>query len=94
MPQDYSQIISFMKKFPYFLTFTHLIAYRNADLNRKIRDNDFFDIANLSVPIAYFDVVIGERSFISLAKQIKLHEMCRTRLYTKFIELENILKEI
>ena len=92
--KTYNQRISFMEKFPYFFTLSHLIAHRNANLLRTIKDNDLFDIFNLSVPIAYFDVVIGEKSFITLAKQIKLDTRFNTILLTKFTEIEEILKKL
>lgn len=90
----YKQRMKFMKKFPYLYSFCHLINYRNADLKRKINENDIYDIANLSVPIAYFDVVVAEKSFIALAKQIKLDSIFKTRLYSNILSIHDVLDKI
>jgi hypothetical protein len=91
---NHKERMKFFKKFPHTFTLSYIIAHRNADLKRNIRNNDFYDIANLSVPIAYCDIVVGERSFINLAIQCKLDKTYQTKLLSNLLDLKDVLNEL
>ncbi len=81
----------FMKSFPLMYANFCLTAYRDRNLDRKVKWNDMMDIVSLCFPIAYFDFVIAEKYFITLARQAKLDELYKTILLTDLTELNDIL---
>ncbi len=86
--------LEYLKNFPSIYTNFTLSIYRNSDIKRNIKKNDAMDIWNYSVPIPYCDVVVGERSFISLAKQAKLDKIFSTQLFNTFQDLQQFLIDI
>ncbi|KKN67840.1 hypothetical protein LCGC14_0457200 [marine sediment metagenome] len=84
----------FMKDFPIFYTHTTLVSFRDRDLRRKIDPNDLIDIASYVVPIAHFDVVLGEKYFITLARQAKLDELYGCNLFSKIESFLDFLNQI
>ena len=97
IPRDlrtYKKRRKFMKEFPLLYTEFSLTSFKNRDIKRNIEWNDLLDIASLCVPIPYFDYVVAEKYFITLAKQAKLDEMFNTVLLTDLNELEPYLCKI
>ena len=92
--QNYKERVKFMKNFPMMYTEFCLSTYRDRDLRRKVQWNDLLDIGSLCFPIAYFDYIVAEKYFITLAKQAKLGDLYKTRLLTKLSELLKILAKL
>ena len=53
---------------------------RNRELQKDIEDNDLYDIVSLAMAIPYCDIVVGEKRFISIAKNQKLDKLFDTKL--------------
>ena len=83
-----------MKEFPIIYTHSTLVSFRDRDLRRKIDPNDLIDIASYVVPIAYLDVVVGEKYFITIAKQAKLDELYGCNLFSKMEYFLDFLNQI
>ncbi|KKN53298.1 hypothetical protein LCGC14_0603700 [marine sediment metagenome] len=92
--KDNRKRVRFMKEFPIIYTHSTLVSFRDRDLRRKIDPNDLIDIASYAVPIAYLDVVLGEKYFITLAKQAKLDELYGCRLFSKMETFFDFLNQI
>ena len=92
--RTYKDRLKFMKEFPLFYTHCTLIDFRDRDLKRKIQANDLIDIVSYVLPIVYFNVVVGERYFINLARQAKLDDEYDTTLISRLSELNNYLEQL
>jgi len=92
--QTHKERHKFMKSFPLMYANFCLTAYRDRNLDRKIVWNDMLDIVSLCFPIAYFDFVVAERYFITLAQQAKLDKLYNTILTTDLTELNDFLVKI
>lgn len=92
--QTYKDRHKFMKSFPLMYANFCLSSYRDRDIKRKVKWNDMMDIVSLCFPIAYFDFVIAEKYFITLARQAKLDELYNTVLLTDLTELNEFLVKI
>ncbi len=60
--------------------------------DRSINKNDIYDIAAFSIAIPYCDIVIGEKMFISIAKDRKLDALYDTKLGSSLEDLYEFLK--
>ena len=64
---------------------------RNEHWDRKIEPNDATDISFLNVAIPYCDVLVVEKYFHNLMKQIGLGEKYKTQVFKDLNDLEGIL---
>lgn len=97
IPQNFDTIKKkkdFMKEFPLYYTLCMLNDFRDRDLRRSIQGNDLIDIISYTLPLVYFNFVIGEKYFINLAKQAKLGDLYGTILLTKIKDFKEYLKKI
>ena len=65
-----------------------LVSFRDRNLDRPIQSNDLMDIMGYVVPIVYFHYIVGEKYFMTLAKQAKLDMLYTTKLFRKLSELK------
>lgn len=86
--------VSFMREFPLFYTHRTLISFRDRNLDRPIQSNDLIDIMGYITPIVYFHYIVGEKYFITLAKQAKLGKLYNTALCYKLVELKPYLEKL
>ena len=84
----------FLKEFPLYYTLCMLCDFRDRNLERPIEGNDLIDVISLSLPIVYFDYVIAEKYFITLAKQAKLDNLYGTVLLKKIVDIEGYLDKL
>ncbi len=92
--RDNRKRVKFMQEFPIIYTHSTLVSFRDRDLRRKIDPNDLIDIASYAVPIAHLDVVLGEKYFITIAKQAKLDELYGCKLFSKMENFLDFLTQI
>lgn len=89
-----NDIKRFLQEFPMMYCEHCLVEGRNLIRSYEIKYNDLFDIMGLAFPIAYFDYVVGEKFFITIARKSKLDRLYNTVLLTKLTELNEILDSI
>jgi len=97
IPRDlhtYKERHNSMKEFPMMYSELSLTSFRDRDIRRNVKWNDLMDIASLCFPIAYFDFVIAEKYFITLAKQAKLDRLYNTVLLNDLLKLNDLLINI
>lgn len=90
---DEEKMINFIKtEIPTFYVLFNL-SYWNENYYRRIKRNDLYDIAHLSIAIPYCDIVVAERHFTSIAKNIKLDEKYKKVIlpWSSIDELENYI---
>ncbi|WP_114008058.1 hypothetical protein [Cohaesibacter intestini] len=63
------------------------LAIRLEDLARPIEENDLRDMSAFTTVLSLADVVIGEKTFVNLARQARLDKAYGTRLLTSIDEL-------
>ena len=68
-----------------------LLFYRDQQLQRPIKINDFADIWHLTLTIPYSDIVVTERMWVSICKQSKLDQKFNTILLSSITELNEYL---
>ncbi len=94
IPQKFDSIKekrNFLKEFPLYYSLCMLCDFRDRDLNRAIEGNDLIDVISLALPIVYFDYVIAEKYFITMAKQAKLDDLYGTVLLKRLVDIEGYL---
>lgn len=90
----YKERNHFMREFPMLYTEFSLTSFRDRDIRREVKWNDLLDIASLCFPIAYFDFVIAEKYFITLAKQAKLGSLYNAILLSNLSQLNEYLEKL
>ncbi|MHA1150391.1 MAG: hypothetical protein ACTSR8_19400 [Promethearchaeota archaeon] len=90
------QLMDFFKKLPTIYTNINLINELMKNKDYSISSNDLHDINSFSFAVPYCDYVVGEKHFISVAKQKKLDELYDTILIKKgnFEHIESFLDAI
>lgn len=73
-------ILKLFQELPSAYTYFILNDMRNRELQKDIEDNDLYDIVSLAMAIPYCDIVVGEKRFISIAKNQKLDKLFDTKL--------------
>ncbi|MHA1267314.1 MAG: hypothetical protein ACTSRS_18900 [Candidatus Helarchaeota archaeon] len=86
--------LEILKHLPLIYTNFALYSARDRHWNRSLKLNDFYDICSLCFAIPYTDVVVGEKFFISIAKNAHLDKLYNTVLLTKIQELNPYLDQI
>ena len=69
-----------MQKFPCVFTFASLGTMRDMQKQRDIKPNDINDLMALSVAIPYCDVVVTEKFWTNLSKQVSLGSLYDTHV--------------
>ncbi|MFX0099427.1 MAG: hypothetical protein ACFFCS_07575 [Candidatus Hodarchaeota archaeon] len=89
---SWEEFMEFFKQLPSTYTYFCLQSEStNPHIHRR-EINDTYDIASFSLPIPYFDAVVGERFFITRAISNKLDKLYHTKLIYKIEDLEEILE--
>ena len=65
------------------------LALKIENQNGKITENDTRDMASFSKALPYADLIVGERQFVSFAKQCALPWLEKGNLLTKLSDLKN-----
>ncbi len=86
--------VAFMLEFPLYYAHRTLVSYRDRNLDRPIQSNDNIDIMGYVAPIVYFQYIVGEKYFMTLANQAKLDELFNTVLCKKLTEIKPHLESL
>jgi hypothetical protein len=70
------------------------LAVRLEDQKRPIEENDFRDMQAFCATIPYADEVVGEKLFVNVARQAKLHKKYGTRITTNILDLSQSLEQL
>jgi hypothetical protein len=71
-----------------------LFARRNAQGDHQIKPSDMMDLAHLGLAIPYYDIVVTEPQWVSLAKQSRLVGKYRAKMLSDLNELAENLEQI
>jgi hypothetical protein len=75
---------------PLFVIERELVVKTEGE-ERPVDENDLRDLAAFDIVLPYADTVVGEKAFLSRARQARLGERYRTRLLTDFNDLLPLL---
>jgi len=92
--QSWEEFFAFFKNLPSTYTFFCLEDGSTTPGQHQRNENDSYDIHSLTLSIPYFDFVVAERFFISVAKRRHLDRLYKTTLLTKIEDLEPYLDNI
>lgn len=81
-----SRIKAIVDKVPTFDIERELAIKMEAE-SRSIDENDLRDISALYTVLPYADIIVGEQAIINRARQAKLGQRYKTKLFTKITEL-------
>ncbi len=87
-----NEIEQFLIEFPMAYCNHCLDCGRISEKSREPKYNDLWDITGLAFPIAYFDYVVSEKYFMTVAKRYKLDELYETTLLNKLSDLKKYLE--
>lgn len=63
---------------------------RDRDLSKNIEPNDLYDITSLAIAIPYCDIVWTEKRFGTMARELKLEEIYKTKIPKNLEEFKSL----
>ncbi len=82
------EMMDFIKEIPTFYVLFNLSYWSENNYNRRIKRNDLYDISFLSIAIPYCDIIVTEKMFGSIAKDVKLDEIYHKVILSSIDDLE------
>ena len=80
--------MNFLQDIRTFYCQFHLMYGRDRDYNKPIHGHDLIDISSLAIAIPYCDLVVCEKRFGNIAKQLKLDQLYNTIILSSLNDLD------
>jgi len=86
--------INLFQQLPATYSYFSLTDRRDRDFNKKIEDNDLYDLFGFTMGVSYCDIFFGEKRFVDLAKKSKLDKIYGTIITSSLEEFKKAISEL
>ncbi len=83
--------INLFQQLPATYSYFSLTDRRDRDFNKKIEDNDLYDLFGFTMGVSYCDILFGEKRFVDLAKKSKLDKIYGTIITSSLDEFKKAI---
>ncbi|MCH7568793.1 MAG: hypothetical protein IIA87_05215 [Nanoarchaeota archaeon] len=88
---DEKDWINLFQQLPATYSYFSLADRRDRDFNKKIEDNDLYDLFGFTMGVSYCDIFFGEKRFVDFARKSKLDEIYGTIITSSLSELKKAI---